>query len=250
MKKTRLLGYLLAAAACALSIPACGGGGEDDSGDRYISVRQFALGGKAFKIEGTPALTLRGIPSERTPWSQDAAEDAVQGPEYGPAGSGNVPPPAVSGEYEGSANMQGVIVTPHGSISVDMNYATFGGSTGTGVIEIRPQDAPTSVSDPVAHDVVTFLGAVTPNDAQLGSDADMAFDSDYSRIILFTISGLSYRALIDFSKGSLDFYVEYPASWRAVAVDSSGNVIPNAFVPMNEVIAALRFSRSYFVVSD
>lgn len=246
MKKTRLLGYLLAAAACALSIPACGGGG-DDSGNTYISVSQFVAGGKAFKIFGSPSMRVFAF-SRGVEMREGQANGILNGTGYGPATPDTQPSP--EGEYEGRMNLEGYIQFDDSvGARATLSYGTYGGEAGMGVLEILPQEGFDQSNGDLTRKMIHFLGGVSPADVQTGTSSSGATmvieDGVYLRYLLFSLAGCSYRVVIDFAAGTMEFFLNYSAEWRVPVTDSSGNVIPNVYVEYRDIIDALNLNKHF-----
>ena len=250
MKKTRLLVYFLAAAACALSIPACGGGGED--GGTYISLRQFAGGAKAFKVFGVPSMRVFVTnSSESKSMTKAQADDILNGTGYGPGSPDTQLSP--EGEYEGKLNLIGAIQFDDGTRALsDLSYGTYGGETGVGVLEILPQQGFEQSNSDQTRNMIHFLGGVSAADVTTGTGGSgtiTVVGDSYSRYLLFSLAGCWYRVVIDFASGTMDFFLNFSAEWDASVVDSSGNVIPGVVVTHHDVIDALKLRMNFIAVS-
>lgn len=248
MKKTRLLGYFLAATACALSVPACGGGGE---GSRtYISVQQFANGAKAFKIDGN-ILKIYSDGSGGEKMEKGQADGILNGSGYGPSSPSEQLSP--QGEYEGKMDIGGWLAFDDGTkAKATLSYGTYGGETGIGVLQIIPaSDAFVNGSNVDSMRMINFLGGVTKDQMNNGSTTSgnsyTQLNSDYPRLLLFSIAGCRYRAVIDFASGMMDFFLTYASTFEAAALDANGNPMEGYHVTLSEIIDALRVSKTYIV---
>ncbi len=247
MKKTRFLWAVLAAVACALSIPACGGGG-DDSGNTYISVHQFAGGGKAFKIFGVPSMRVYAFGGGGSAMSKDQADNILNGSGYGPSAPEYTASP--QGAYEGKLNLTGAMAFEDGTtVQATLSYGTYGGETGTGVLEILPQSGFDNSTGHETEQMIHFLGGVTRNDMNVSgtnlSGTVLQLNSDYPRYLLFSLAGCSYRVVMDFSSGTLEFFLTYASSFEYAALGSSGQVLEGYHVTYNEIIDALNTKKNF-----
>ncbi len=257
MKRSRFLLYLLAAISCALTIPACGGGGGEQ--DNNVSVQQFASGGKKFRFTGSPDIEVYML-SGATKHKLTAAgvKNFFKTPEYGPAANldyyagGNTG--EINADSDGVFTTGGVLHTPAGNLSCDVAYGTSD-SGARGYLYIAPQDSSLdSGNSNQTTKLVHFLGGVTRTDISstngnyYNSDASSGGSDIYSRFVIYSLAGATYRAELDFTTGTCNFYMMYAAQWDAVALDNNGAVIENAGVPMQAEIAAAKRTDVLFFV--
>lgn len=231
MKKTRLLGYLLAAAACALSIPACGGGGED--GGTYVSVRQFKMGGKSFLIDGSPTMTVMGGGGEEIgTLNSERASAMFKGfTSYG-GGTGDKIVSDIDDEGVYLANctllFSGDDVNTR--ISANVAYAVSGGSSGYGIMYISPQSLASAGSNSQeTAALINFLSAVTAS--QINANGTTVYNNSVAflnakQVLILNLAGSTMRILYDFSRGMATVCLYYAATNDNVHVyiDANGNV--------------------------
>ena len=202
MKKTRLLGYFLAAAACALSIPACGGGeGAEDS---YISPRQFHNRAKGFKFMGNgfmPVLQAEGV----------GQYDDLEGVRI-----------AYTEEENGfDFRADESVVTPgllmfsdgvpvHGSVT----YSVQGGETGTGVADFALGSDTQNSNSAATMDVVNFLGAVVPQQMQGNGNSEwgIVFE-DTSPLMIVSLAGARIVFHFNFSTRMCRILVKFVTAY-------------------------------------
>lgn len=248
MKKTRILGLFLAAFACALSIPACGGGGEN--GNTYASVRQFIGGAKAFYFNGAPSLTVGCYGGGSQALKSAGAQQVFAPNEYGGAAdldlvtNGDNYAKDIPDIEEGAFTQNGYIqVTGGRPLKSSVAYGVSGGETGRGYLYIAPQEGFDNGDSANTPGVVHFLGGVTSNDnVTYTSSGTVEVDSDdiYKRLTLDSLAGATYRVELDFATGAANFTLMYAASWK-FATDQE-----DAYIPATAIIDALRVTTFFF----
>lgn len=249
MKKTRLLGYFLAAAACALSVPACGGGGENAG--TYASVQQFAHGARQFNFQASPNMLVYASGDSGVSMTEEVTKELLENSHVGPAAPPQGEVVSTSGAYEGRQNIQGFIRMPSGPVEIRMTYATFGGETGTGILDIYPQSGVNNNNSEVVKDIAHFFSAVVPTDVQVSSGGTLntgfvGFDSDYKRFLLFSIAGCEYHIELDFSSGLANCYLRYQSQVEDVAVyDGNGNLMEDVTTTWSGTIDAIRIKKPF-----
>ena len=234
MKGLKSLHIFLAAAAVAFLLPACGGG--DDSGDYYISPRQFVNGAKAFRISAAGIADISGGtyfqdmgPGQLSEFNVDAGKDDEGYYAYGTMTvRGGNPEEALIGYY------------------------VKGGPTGEGYMTINFLE---SVQSPV--ELANFLGCLDPSDVRYAGIADnsnigIEIDGKYvaaflvpavSRILLISMKGIRFKITYHFSQGMCDIVLVYAAGY-AVA-DDEGNETGEDVVSFKDVI---KLTVPYFAV--
>ncbi len=247
MKKTRILGLFLAAFSCALSIPACGGGGED--GNTYASVRQFIGGAKAFYFNGAPSLTVYCTGGGK-PLNSAGAQQVFAPNEYGGAADldyvtngGNFVkdvPDIEEGEFSQNGYIQ---VTGGRPLKSNVAYGVSGGETGRGYLYIAPQEGFDNGDSANTPGMVHFLGGVTSSDSVTYTSSgtvEVSDDDIYKHLTLDSLAGATYRVELDFATGAATFTLMYAASWK-FATDQE-----NAYIAATAIIDALRVTTFFF----
>lgn len=220
---------LLLAASSALFLPACGGGGDGDNGDYYISVQTFKTGAKSFYLSASPSATIKadpgGILGEH--FSLSGGFMDIFGTNFG-QGTGAVEDGERSyGDDSGVYTRGSFRVNGHDGDLVDLGYYTVGGSSGQGYLYIAFQND--NPSPAIAH----FMGASMPEDVSIagggtsGGDYWVMPDEDARQLLIVSMRGAIMKIVFNFAAGHADVRLCVSTAYKAdkdTSTEGGGNL--------------------------
>lgn len=215
MKYTRLAHTLIALAVASL-IPACGGGGDED-GENFVSVKQFTSGSCGFFITGTGGVVR--VISNGTAGNEDIHRGKPGSQIYEPADvfDANLKPDSgrdtawyVPDAYQNMGISEDVSPVLGGRLVANGNVLSTidamiyhmeeGGKRAMLEVWFPTNNNTTSFSEGLAH----FFGATVYADLPSVSGNTLALvwtDDSMTRVLMPTASGTSMRIWFDFDSG-------------------------------------------------
>lgn len=187
MKGFNRIGSLLAAAAAALFLPACGGGGDGDGQDSYMSLEQFKSGAKQFRVIGQNEMKIYAQPGAYAePMGGDVYKEQFEKePQAGSAGC------LIAGYVKFYDTRE---------IPANIFYYVNGGKEGSGALLVTFKGR---ISQDVQNSLANFTGCLTPTDIQFEGLADnklYQIDESLARQVLVSLQGVSLKFEFQFQQ--------------------------------------------------